>query len=187
MPSYSKSQISKHTDEHNRTAPLNSSVKGEYQLEFIQYEVDETGEENEDQLGDKLGSAGDGEINILIDEQRFDRASSDDNLIREHGFYKIVDKTKRNEQPHDEPPAYDLNLNPKDQKRLHEHSPLPRSPVSEKHKIANRVSLPPDLIREGNRIIEQLYVDEIINAIDEVIELTADKLIAIKLARQTHH
>ena len=40
--------------------------------------------------------------------------------------------------------------------------------------MPNRVSLPAELIREGNRIIEQLYVDEIIKAIDEVIGLTSD-------------
>jgi hypothetical protein len=40
--------------------------------------------------------------------------------------------------------------------------------------VGNRVILPPELIREGNKIIEQLYVDEIINAIDEVLGLTAD-------------
>ena len=62
--------------------------------------------------------------------------------------------------------------------RIHEQSPLPRSPKSDKRKIPNRVSLPPELIREGNRIIEQLYVDEIIKAIDEVIGLTSDQLFA---------
>jgi hypothetical protein len=39
--------------------------------------------------------------------------SADDNLVREHGLYKIVDKPKRNErneQVLDEPPAQDLTL-----------------------------------------------------------------------------
>lgn len=55
----------------NRTAPLSSlNIPDEYQLEFIKYEVDDT---QEDEFGDKIGSAGDAEINVLIDEQRFDR------------------------------------------------------------------------------------------------------------------
>ena len=58
-------------------------MENDYQLEFIRYEVDEQPEDNEEYLDDKLGAAGDGEINVLIDEQRFDKASSDDNLIRE--------------------------------------------------------------------------------------------------------
>lgn len=96
-------------------------------------------------------------------------------MTREHGLYKIVDKPKRStELTLDEPLAQDLNL--RDQKRLHEHSP-----VSDKRKVGNRVILPPELIREGNKIIEQLYVDEIINAIDEVLGLTSDKLAALGL------
>jgi hypothetical protein len=70
-------------------------MDNDYQLEFIRYEVEDQPEDNEDYLGDKLGAAGDDEINVLIDEQRFDKASSDDNLTREQGLYKIVDKLKR--------------------------------------------------------------------------------------------
>jgi hypothetical protein len=50
--------------------------------------------------------------------------------------------------------------------------------------VPNRVLLPPELIREGNRIIEQIYVDEIIKAIDEVVWLTADKLAVFNALQQ---
>jgi hypothetical protein len=60
-----------------------------------------------------VGSAGDGEINALIDEQRFDdRESPDSDRVREQGLFKIVDKLKRTELNKfaDEPPAQDLNF-----------------------------------------------------------------------------
>ena len=77
----------------------------------------------------------------------------------------------------------------KDSSRLHEHSPLPLSPSSDasRSKVPSnrgRVQLSADMIREGNRIIEQLYVDEIINAIDDVIGLTAEKLMFVFADRE---
>ena len=85
--SQGKSQSSKLTDDHNKTAPIiNVDLKpldSEYQIDFIRYEVDENQDDNDEFLGDKLGGAGDGEVNVLIDEQRFDETSSDDNRKRE--------------------------------------------------------------------------------------------------------
>jgi hypothetical protein len=122
---------------------------------------------------------------VLIDEQRFAEESPDEDRVREQGIFKIVEKQKRTELnmfEDDEPPVQDLSRpsgkRHNKQSRLHEHSPV-RTPTSESNKVPNRVLLPPELIREGNRIIEQIYVDEIIKAIDEVVFLSADKIAVV--------